>query len=236
MNKLFPIIILAGGLATRLGLLSQSTPKSMMLVDNEPFIAHQLRLLKKNGFEKVILCIGYLGDLIQNYVKKGKQFGLSVAYSNDGPHLLGTAGALNKASRLLEEDFFVLYGDSYLTIDYKSIQNFFEQQTKPVLMTIFKNNNEGDSSNIELNHNRIIIYDKENRTNNMNYIDFGLALFKKSYFLNKNCFTDLTDLYQRLIAENRLAHYEVFQKFYEIGSVKGLNELSYLIKQRKVLV
>ncbi len=236
MSKLFPIVILAGGLATRLGLLSQTTPKSLILVDREPFIFYQLRLLKSQGFERVILCIGYLGNLIQKYVKDGKQFGLSVTYSEDGEQLLGTAGALYKASSLLDEDFFVLYGDSYLMINYKNVQEFFEQQNKPALMTIFKNNDNGDISNIEFSNNEIIKYDKKNKTVYMNHIDYGLSLFKKNIFSSTDYFHDLTDLYKKLLTENQLASYEVFQPFYEIGSVNGLNEFEKFVIQRKVFV
>jgi N-acetyl-alpha-D-muramate 1-phosphate uridylyltransferase len=233
MSKLFPIVILAGGLATRLGVLSQITPKSLILVDREPFIAHQLRLLKNQGFERVVLCIGYLGDLIRIYVKDGKQFGLSVTYSEDGGQLLGTAGALYKASSLLDENFFVLYGDSYLMVDYKVIQKIFEEQNKPALMTVFENNDRGDNSNIEFSNNHIIKYDKKNKTINMNYIDFGLSVFKKNIFSSNDTFNDLSDLYRKLLAENQLASYEVFQKFYEIGSINGLNDFKDFIKRKE---
>lgn len=233
MDKLYPIVILAGGLASRLGSLSKITPKSLILIDEEPFIAHQLRLLKAQGFKKVILCIGYLGDLIQSYVKDGKQFGLSVTYSEDGEQLLGTAGALYKALSLVTENFFVLYGDSYLMVDFKVIQKAFERQNKPALMTVFKNNNTGDISNIEFSGNDIIKYDKKNKTINMNYIDFGLSLFKKNVFSNKESSQDLSDLFKKLLKGNQLASYEVFQPFYEIGSINGLNDFKYFIKQQK---
>ncbi|WP_339051184.1 sugar phosphate nucleotidyltransferase [Rickettsiella endosymbiont of Xylota segnis] len=233
MNKLFPIVILAGGLATRLGSLSKKTPKSLIIVNEEPFIAHQLRLLKSQGFERVILCIGYLGDLIREYVKNGKQFGLSVTYANDGKKLLGTAGAIKNALSLIEGNFFVLYGDSYLIVDYKNIQRIFEEQKKPVLMTIFKNNDIGDVSNIELVGTQIIKYDKKNKTNNMSHIDYGLSLFAKNIFLNNDFYGDLSDLYRKLVEENQLAHYEVFQRFYEIGSLNGLSEFKKLMKEKK---
>lgn len=235
-DKLFPIVILAGGLATRLGSLSKTTPKSLILVNEEPFIAHQLRLLKNQGFERIILCIGYLGNLIQDYVKDGEQFGLSVIYSDDGKKLLGTAGALYKASSLLDENFFVLYGDSYLKIDYKQVQQFFEQQSKPALMTIFKNNDSGDRSNIEFSNNRIIKYDKKNKTLNMTHIDYGLSLFKKNIFASNVIFNDLSELFQKLLAENRLANYEIFQRFYEIGSVNGLKRFQHYITHENMPV
>lgn len=232
MNKLFPIVILAGGLATRLGSLSKTTPKSLVLVNEEPFIAHQLRLLKNQGFKKVVLCIGYLGDLIQNYVKDGKEFGLSVTYSEDGKELLGTAGAIKNALSRLEENFFVLYGDSYLLIDYKKVQQFFMQQSKPALMTIFKNNDMGDSSNIEFNDNEIIKYDKKNKTTNMTYIDYGLAIFKKNIFSSNDYFYDLSDVFHKLLKKKQLANYKVSQRFYEIGSFVGLRELGNFLTKK----
>lgn len=235
MDKLFPVIILAGGMATRLGLLSKNTPKSMVLVDTDPFIAHQLRLLKNHRFEKVILCVGYLGDQIREYVKDGKQFGLSVTYSDDGEQLLGTAGAILKASSLLDGNFFILYGDSYLQVDYKLIQNFFELQNKPALMTVYKNNDRGDYSNIEFINNEIIKYDKKNKTINMHYIDFGLSIVKKDIFSNLDSYEDLSDLYQKLLQENQLAGYEVFQNFYEIGSKNGLSNFKNFVKKKRYL-
>lgn len=232
MNKLFPIVILAGGLATRLGSLSKATPKSLVLVNEEPFIAHQLRLLKNQGFEKIVVCIGYLGSLIQNYVKDGKEFGLSVTYSEDGKELLGTAGAIKNALSILEENFFVLYGDSYLMIDYKKVQQFFMQQSKPALMTIFKNNDMGDSSNIEFNDNEIIKYDKKNKTINMTYIDYGLAIFKKNIFSSNDYFYDLSDIFHKLLKKKQLANYIVYQRFYEIGSFVGLRELGNFLTKK----
>lgn len=232
MNNLFPIVILAGGLATRLGSVSKTTPKSLILVNEEPFIAHQLRLLKNQGFEKIVICIGYLGNLIQKYVGDGTAFGLSVTYSQDGKKLIGTAGAIKKALSILEENFFVLYGDSYLMIDYKKVQQFFMQQSKPALMTIFKNNDTGDSSNIEFNGNEIIKYDKKNKTNNMNHIDYGLAIFKKNIFSCNDCFYDLSDVFRRLLKKKQLANYEVYQRFYEIGSFRGLRELGIFLAKK----
>ncbi len=232
MDKLFPIVILAGGLATRLGELSQTNPKSMVLIEGEPFIAHQLRLLQSQGFEKVILCIGYLGDLIRAYVKNGEQFGLSVTYSEDGEQLLGTAGAISKASYLVTENFFVLYGDSYLRIDYRIIQKAFEKQNKAALMTVFKNKDEGDESNIEFRDQKIVNYDKQNKTINMHYIDYGLSIVKKKIFNNSDSFNDLSDLYKKLLRQGQLASYEVFHRFFEIGSIKGLNEFKDFIKNK----
>ncbi len=238
MSKLFPIVILSGGLATRLGSLTKKLPKSLILINHEPFIAHQLRLLKNQGFKKVVLCVGHFGSLIREYVQDGKRFGLSVIYSHDGEYLLGTAGAIQHALSLLEEYFFVMYGDSYLITDYNKIQQTFCRQNKQALMTVFKNNNQGDRSNIEFRNNEIITYDKKNKTVNMTYIDYGLALFKKTIFSNRenSIFYDLSDLYEKLLAEQQLANYEVYQRFYEIGSINGLNEFKNFITKEVICV
>lgn len=238
MKDLFPIAILAGGMATRMRPLTARLPKSLLLVKGEPFIAHQLRLLKSKGFKEIILCVGHLGHLIQAYVQDGKQFGLVVSYSWDGNHLLGTAGALKKALPLLGENFFVMYGDSYLIIDYQPIQQSFLEQNKPALMTIYKNNNQGDKSNVEFKFNKIINYNKKIKTMRMEYIDYGLGLFNNIVFnfISDNKAFDLADLYKILLLQEKLAAFEVYKRFYEIGSIQGLMDITHYLTQQEVFL
>src|SRR3989338_7641046 len=124
------IVILAGGHATRLYPITQAIPKSIVSVAKRPFIAHQLMLLKKKGMQSVVICIGVLGNKIQEFIKDGSQFGLSVCYSSDGDKLLGTGGALQKALPLLDERFFVIYGDAYLDTDFKPVSDYFSSHNK----------------------------------------------------------------------------------------------------------
>ena len=114
-----PVAILAGGLATRLRPITEKIPKSLVDVAGEPFIVRQLDYLFRQRVRDVVLCIGYLGEMIEAVVGDGSRFGLRVSYSIDGPILLGTGGALRRAAPLLGEAFFVLYGDSYLPVDYR---------------------------------------------------------------------------------------------------------------------
>ncbi|WP_218814762.1 sugar phosphate nucleotidyltransferase [Rickettsiella endosymbiont of Dermanyssus gallinae] len=236
MKDLFPIAILAGGMATRMRPLTEKLPKSLLLVKGEPFIAHQLRLLKNEGFKEIILCIGHLGRLIQAYVQDGKQFDLVVRYAWDGNHLLGTAGAIKQALPLLGENFFVMYGDSYLMIDYKRIQQSFLQQNKPALMTIYKNNNQGDKSNIEFKSKKIIDYNKKITTARMKYIDYGLGLFNSVVFnpISERKSFDLADLYKTLLLQEKLAAFEVYNRFYEIGSMQGLADMAHYLTHQEV--
>lgn len=228
------VVILAGGLATRLRPLTETIPKSLIAINDEPFIAHQLRLLRQNNINHVVLCVGYLGNQIKDYIGNGKQFGLEVTYSFDGPLLLGTAGAIKQALPLLSEDFFVLYGDSYLPCSFSSVATTFFQKKKLALMTVFHNQGQWDKSNIEFNEGKIQKYDKKNQTDSMHFIDYGLGIFNKAAFqlLSGNEPYDLATLYQLLLKQEQLAAHEVTERFYEVGSFAGISQLSYYLLQK----
>jgi NDP-sugar pyrophosphorylase family protein len=231
----FPLVILAGGLGTRLGDLTRKIPKALIEVNGEPFITHQLRLLRKNGITRVVLCISHLGEMIRDYLGDGSRFGVEVQYAFDGPVLLGTAGAITSALPLLGDNFFVLYGDSYLECDYQAIASKFIESGKLALMTVFRNLGAYDSSNVEFSAGRILAYDKKHRTDRMHYIDYGLGLFQRAAFdhVPKGQPYDLAKLYQDLLATGELAAYEVDRRFYEIGSVAGLQELAEHLAQHR---
>ncbi len=233
-HSVFPVAILAGGLATRLRPVTETIPKALIDIQGEPFIYHQLRLLKKNGVEKVILCVGYLGEQIEAVVGSGKYFGLKVEYAYDAPEggpLLGTAGAIKKALPLLGENFFVMYGDSYLPCDYQIVQQAFEKQKKLSLMTVFHNLGQWDKSNVKYENEQILIYDKKSSDPELHYIDYGLGVFNATAFdkVPANVFYDLAELYQILLVENQLAACEVKERFYEVGSFVGIDEMNQLV-------
>lgn len=225
--SLYPAVILAGGLATRLRPVTETIPKSMVDVAGEPFVAHQMRLLKDRGIDRVVMCLGYLGEQVEAYVGDGSRFGLDVRYSYDGPVLLGTAGAIRRALALVPERFFVIYGDSYLPEDYRAAQHHFDAAGKRGLMTVFENEGQWDSSNVEYSQGRIVVYDKKNKTPRMRHIDYGLGLFARSVFEELGDGPhDLASVYQDLHAHDDLTALEVFQRFYEVGSFTGIEELS----------
>jgi NDP-sugar pyrophosphorylase family protein len=222
--ELFPVVILAGGLATRLYPLTEKIPKSLLCFNGEPFIMHQLKLLQKKGIRKVIICAGYLGEQIVAAVGNGEKLGIKILYAYDGEMLLGTGGALKNACGQAGKNFFVLYGDSWLDCDYRKIQIAFVQCKKPALMTVYRNENQGDISNVELSaEGKMLCYDKKNPTARMKYIDYGLGIFSASIFddmpTGKN---DLARIYQSLLLQGQLASFEVHEKFYEVGSIAGI--------------
>lgn len=223
---MFPVAILAGGLATRLRPITETIPKALVEVAGKPFIVHQLGYLRDQGISHVVLCIGYLGDMVRDVVGCGERFGLKVSYSEDGPNLLGTGGALAKASPLLGDEFFVLYGDSFLPVNFSVVQEAYKQRKQPVLMTVLKNQNQWDKSNVLFVDGQLLEYNKRAPRAEMTYIDYGLGVVS-TFVLEQwpvDRSFDLADVYQNLSSQGQLAGFEVSERFYEIGSHSGLKE------------
>jgi NDP-sugar pyrophosphorylase family protein len=230
-KKLFPVAILAGGFATRLRPQTETIPKALLDVQGEPFIAHQLRLLSSQGIRRVVICAGHLGTMIQKFVGKGEDFGVAASFSFDGQRLLGTGGAIRKALPLLGPAFFVLYGDAYLACDYEAVQCEFEKSGKKGLMTVYRNENRHDQSNVEFREGTIYQYDKLMRTPAMRHIDYGLGVFRDSAFakITEDEVVDLASVYKDLLRDDQLAAFEVTRRFYEIGSLEGLREFREVV-------
>ena len=227
-----PVAVLAGGLATRLRPITEKIPKSLIPVAGKPFLAHQLELLRARGIGRAVLCVGYLGEMIQREFGDGSAFGLRLDYTFDGPKLLGTGGALRRALPLLGKEFFVLYGDSYLPVEYRPIAEFFRRSGKLGCMTVYRNEGRYDTSNVVFRDGSVVVYDKKNRLPEMRHIDYGLSLFQATVF---NAYPadkpfDLAEVMGKLVREKQLAGYEVHERFYEIGSPAGLTELEKLLQ------
>jgi len=231
---MLPVALIAGGLATRLKPLTERIPKSMIEVAGRPFIDWQLRELKCQGVEDVIICAGHLGGQLRSYVGNGGRYGLRIQYSFDGSSQLGTGGALKNAVALLGDYFFVIYGDSLLPIDLPPIENFFFENERSPLMVVIRNKNKWDKSNADFREGLVLDYNKANPSKNMEFIDYGLAALPRELFVKREAETsfDLADLYHDLSKEGKLYGYEVFDRFYEIGSMDGLKQTeSYLLER-----
>jgi NDP-sugar pyrophosphorylase family protein len=229
------VALLAGGLATRLRPATERIPKSLLEVNGEPFIAHQLKLLYSQGIRRVVLCVGFLGEMIREAIADGREFGVEVEYSFDGDTLLGTAGAIKRALPLLGDSFFVLYGDSYLVCDYAAVAREFAAAGKLALMTVYRNEGKWDTSNVEFGDSRILAYSKKNRTPRMEFIDYGLGVFSAKAFegLPTREAHDLAELYGAMLEKGQLAGMEIHQRFFEIGSRAGLEETANFLAREK---
>jgi NDP-sugar pyrophosphorylase family protein len=220
-------VILAGGVAMRLRPLTETVPKSMLLVSGKPFLEHQISLLRSHGITEIVLCVGHLAQMIVDYFEDGSRFGVQLAYSHEGEPLLGTGGALRKAAPLLKEDFAVTYGDSYLMIDYADLFRIFRESKLPATMVVYRNEDRWDRSNVVVDGGKVAFYSKSERPPNTVYIDAGVSVFRKDALrlLPPEDPVGLDRLLHDLTNRQLLGAYESQQRFYEIGSFSGLQEL-----------
>lgn len=229
-----PVAILAGGLATRLGDVTARRPKALVEVAGRPFVDHQLALLRRRGLRRVVLCLGHLGDEVERHVGDGARFGLQATVVHDGPELLGTGGALRRARAALGDLFFVLYGDSLADVDYGALLQALPDQAEG-LMTVLRNEGRWDASNVVFEGGRLLRYDKRRRTPEMRHVDYGVGLLRARALerLPAAGPSDLAQLYTDLAAEGRLQGFEVFERFYEIGSPAGLEETRRHVEEQR---
>ncbi len=227
-----PVAILAGGLGTRLGKKNVNKAKVLIDVAGKPFISRQLNYLSDQGIKDIVICVGHLGDQIKDYIGNGSKYNLKVFYSEDGDQLLGTGGSVKKACQILGENFFILYGDSFLPIDFSIVEKAYFQEKKPALMTVLKNQGHWDKSNAYFK-DKCVKYNKKNPPQKVNYIDYGLNVVNNSIFYNfsPNKAFDLADVFEDLSNKGLLAGFEIYDRFYEIGSINGLNDTVEFFKK-----
>jgi NDP-sugar pyrophosphorylase family protein len=207
-----------------LGERVRDTPKPLLEVAGEPFLVHQLRLLAACGASEVVLCVGYRGEQIESHIG-GERFGIRIQYSFDAPGLDGTLGAIRRALPLLGERFLVLYGDTYLRIDYADVARVWRDSELPAVMSVLRNDGRWDISNVDFEAGRVLAYDKVAPTPDMRWIDYGLGgLTPDVLSAVGEDESDLAQLYQRLAAQGRLCGYQATKRFYEIGTPAGLKE------------
>jgi len=231
---MMPVAIIAGGLAKRIRPVTENIPKSLIEINGRPFIDYQLDLLRSEGITDAVLCVGHLGGMIEAHVGDGSRHdGLRVRYSYDGEAPLGTGGAVKKALPVLGDKFFVMYGDSYLPINYADVERAFESSGRSGLMTAYRNGGRWDTSNMVYQPGGVDgpgvveLYDKKNLMPGMNYIDYGLSCLRSSELssVDSDCF-DLADVLSSLSKQRQLAGFEASTRFYEIGSFAGIEDFS----------
>lgn len=230
------IAILAGGYGTRLRPLTDKIPKVMIPICGKPFLEHQLNLLRRYGVKDIILCVGYLGEKIKEYLGDGRKFGVNIKYSEEKETLLTTAGAIKNAEDLLKDVFFVTYGDAYLILDYQRIMDHFLKFDKLGLMVVYKNFDRYNRSNVVVEGDLVKVYNKKERFPGMVYIDFGVSVLRKKALslIPKGKVMDLEQFYQELIRRKELLAFETYQRFYEIGSKRGLEEFKELMNSGQI--
>jgi D-glycero-D-manno-heptose 1,7-bisphosphate phosphatase len=229
------VVILAGGMGTRIRSLSQNLPKALIPVDGRAFIEHQFDLLRGYGLHRVLLCVGHGGDQIRRHVGDGSGFGMQVDYSEEDPSaLMGTGGALLNAWSKLDDVFMVLYGDSYLPFDFGAMAQAWAKLRSPVLMSVYRNLNQWDPSNTIIADGRVVRYDKHLKPGEAPYIDYGVTIYKKEVFApyrGSPLPIDLAVILSDAVKRDAVASYTTAQRFYEIGKPEGFQSLENLLRK-----
>lgn len=221
-------MILAGGLATRMRPKTLTVPKFLLEVAGRPFGDWQLEMLARCNYDDVVLCVAHLGEQVRGHVGDGARFGLRVRYSEEGPKLLGTGGALRAAAEMLEETFLVTYGDSYLPFDYAApLDELRAHDDCDGVMSVFKNEGKWDASNVRVDRSWVLAYEKGTRDPAFDHIDYGAIALRRSVVLElpEGAPSGLDQLQSRLAAARRLRAHVARERFYEIGSPEGLAAL-----------
>lgn len=231
------VVVLMGGLGTRLKNITKDCPKSLVDVCGKPFFEYQLELLCAWGFKKFVFLLGYKADMIEEYFGDGKDRGISIKYCYDGEKLLGTGGAVRRAFDFLEDDFILMYGDSFMDIDYaECVYRYFDgkKHGARALMTVLCNNNRFDKSNVVMDGGRLVLYDKKNPTPEMDYIDYGVCVYEKSLFsaYEKDEAFDIAQIQHDLSVKGEMCAQIVTKRFYEIGNPDSLAEFSEYVNKR----
>ena len=231
------VVVLMGGLGTRLKDYTKECPKSLVEVCGKPFFDYQLDLLTAWGFKKFLFLIGYRADMIEEYYGDGSSRDISISYSYDGEKLLGTGGAVRRALDFLEDDFLLIYGDSFMDIDYA--ETLYRYQSgkdagAKALMSVLRNNNRFDKSNVVMDGGRLVLYDKKNPTSDMDYIDYGVCMYEKSLFAayGEDETFDIAEIQHELSVKGKMTAQIVTKRFYEIGSPASLAEFSGYVTRR----
>jgi NDP-sugar pyrophosphorylase family protein len=226
------IVVLGGGLGSRIETLAGGLPKSLVPILGEPFVHHQLRLLASQGIRDVVYVIGFRGEQIRAAVGDGSDFGLALSYVDEGDQLHGTGGALRFAHEegSLDDVFGVVYGDSYLPVDLGPVWAAFDSSESPALMTVLRNNDLWDRSNAVFEDGRVVMYDKriDRRDRRMQWIDYGLSVLRGQVVESipgGDAICDLGDVYRELSLHGDLAGFEVTTRFFEVGSPEGVAAL-----------
>ncbi len=236
------LVILAGGLGTRLKEATAKTPKSMVEIAGKPFLQHQIELVRSRGIKRILLLTGHLGEQIESHFGDGSKFGIQLSYSRE-TEPLGTAGALKLAEPLLQKRFLMMYGDAFLTLDYGLLWDRQSRSVRQAVMVIFKNDNRWGRSNVVYDLPVVAYFDptpqaqtsehasKLKPHQRFEYIDYGITAVKRELIeaMPAGLKGSMNDVFAELASKRQLDGLEVKERFYEIGSPSGLEDFeSYL--------
>jgi D-glycero-D-manno-heptose 1,7-bisphosphate phosphatase len=236
--KIKQAVILAGGQGTRLRPLTFDTPKPLIKINGIPFLEYLLTLLKENGIKEVVILVGYLGEMVENYFGDGRKFGLKLKYSY-APVEYETGSRLVKAMNLLDERFLLLYCDNYWPLNLKLLIKYYEKKGKDALVTVYANKDNYTKNNMLVDKDGVVaIYDKTRKTTGLNGVDIGFFIFKKKLFKNLpvNNFSFEKVLLQRLVKNRQLSGFLSLHKYYGLSNLERIPDIKKFLRPQRIVI
>jgi len=225
-------VILAGGKGTRLGHLTNNTPKPMIPINGKPFLQYQLKYIRSFGFHDVLLLVGYLSDKILEYFEDGSKFDIQLQYSLEDS-LLGTGGALKNAEKMLDEEFLLLNGDTFLAIDYQELVSYFHRNDTSATITVYDNPDRIFRNNIALGESDFVVAYSKRDTEGMGYVDAGAMVLKRDV-LNRipehEKYSLEEQIFPRLIDQKEMRAHVTNLRFYDMGTMEGIKAVESILK------
>ena len=229
------VVILAGGLGTRLRPITETVPKPMVPVNGRPFLHWQLEDVKRQGYQDVLLLVAYLGEQVEAHFGDGQMHGLKIQYAYE-KEPLGTGGALKNALSLLQDEFILLNGDSYLVAPFDEMGRTFDTGGFDAVVSVYDNRDPVPViPNLKVGGGRVLDYEKDaGPAKGFDRIDSGVYVMKRALVeAQTETRFMLADLWKPLIPRGRLGAFDVPVRFYDIGTIERLAEFERYLKGDK---
>lgn len=232
------VLILAGGMATRLKALTSAVPKCMVPCRGRPFLEYPLAWMSHFGVTRATFVLGHMASPAIAHLERLRIPGIEIDWVIEGEQRLGTGGALDLAFARLSfrDDVLVMYGDSFLAVNFADVLTQARTLRAPALMTVLRNEGQWDTSNVHFEPPRVRRYSKDPAVQSreqFRYIDYGLLYFQTSFFQAQSpraASWDLSQLLETIAARDQLYGLEVHQRFYEIGTPPAYEEFNRLLE------
>jgi len=221
---MLPVVVLAGGVGSRIASVDPTVPKPMLRLIDRPFLDWKLAGLAQQGVREVILLVAHRSQVIVDHVATDPVPQLSVTIIDEGPDPLGTAGALRAAADYLPDRFFVTYGDSFLTQSFLPLGRVFDERRPEAAIAVVEHDSAAQPGNIALDGDVVIDYHKPDRPGRFPFLDYGqLALERRALLrLPEGFLGDLGALLRMLIAERALLGVVVSGEFHDLNTPEAL--------------
>ena len=219
------VVVLAGGLGTRLGDLTQRIPKSLVEVDDKPIIGHILDWISGQGCNRALILTGHLGEQFEQYTHHT----VSLTYVQE-PQPLGTGGALWNAVDYLEPEFILLWGDDFHPIDYQKLVIKHRDDANLMTMTVTESH---ETMNLQHREGRVIKYDKHNSIPDFNGYEAGTSVVSKRIVLlfgRDGKWSWEETVYPKL--SGKIGAHIDNTKFWDMGTPERLSKLIEFLKQQ----